>query len=245
MFTPISTDCGTLRLAMLIVFAGCPAAMAEAVREARPVPISQNQLPYHGYGSVTIVDDGTILVEMGGKETITYWDDQESVEQTPYDAVAYRIDTTGLALVQAGNEVYFDRKGKQIQMRGLRSNRVFRTMFPDSDARDPNAPPTAIAWFTGDLTVAFNDATSVLTLSAKDTEGTGRVFTFQGRVVTGAPVDSSQVDDDLVLVVVSAGSSECSVICAQGSGNISCTNTGCKCVCKSGMPSCICTNAIE
>lgn len=210
--------------------------------------VKNNQVPYAGFGSVMIVNDGTIIIEIGGKETVEYADDdEETLTVSPYDAIAFHMDITGLALVDAGGEVFLDRGGKQIAERGLSPKRVFRTLFPEASAIEQNSPRHALAWFTGDLRLAFDRNSKVLTVRAKDTEDTDRLFTLSAPVVQADGMTLNE-NDEIALIIqsestVADGSSNCSISCPRGSASINCSNSGCNCVCKSGSPSCKCTNA--
>lgn len=246
----------TVALLVSALYFGVPASVGNAGEERiqntpaaqnKLFPVRENALPYEGFGSVTIVDDGTLIIEIGGAATTLHDEDDVEFEGIgPYDAIAYQIDMSGLSLVEHRGQVFLDNNGVELRARGLRPREVFRTVFPAPDQIDANRAPTALVWFTGELQLSFDAQTAQLVLRIEDSEETGRVFTLAAPVVSDAKNRRRSEEGGIVLTPLeghAVGASSCSITCSKGSGSVNCSESGCKCVCKAGKPVCICTNA--
>ena len=72
-------------------------------------------VPYVGYGSVTVLNDGVVIVRLDGDPPPS--DDAEWRE--PIEAYSLAINPNGLSLVNMGGAYYLDRDGAQLRQRGL------------------------------------------------------------------------------------------------------------------------------
>ena len=60
-------------------------------------------LPYNGHGTVAVLDDGTLIITVGGEERIDPTNGDVTV--TGSEAIAYQLDTSTLRLVEHEGEV--------------------------------------------------------------------------------------------------------------------------------------------
>ena len=212
-------------------------------------------LPYDGYGSVAILDDGILLITLGGEIV--------AEDRDPTDSATYlgQLDTSGLTLVEHDGEVFLDKNGVHIAARGLSPEQMTRQGFQDAAALEPDTPRQALVEIRGDLDLSYNSVTGDLTVAGTGMEDPRRKLRFTVRVgdTPGGGGDgqdpvcaSSSSGDGLTpgetpiwLNQPSEMSSACSVSCKHGDCTITCNSTGCKTYCSSGQPVCICTNKIQ
>ena len=193
------------------------------------------ETPYTGYGQIVILDDATLIVIL--RETVTKDDGDESAPGEVLDRVGYDLDTTGLSLVEYGDQVFLDRNGMQLQRRGLTADQVSTVSF-DGAGRAPSTDGNDILDnFSGEINLRSDRLSGSLFISVLDDE-TKRLFTVTlgasravgtgsaSRGGGGTPVPTSQ----------------CSITeCRGGDGSITCVGKGCKCICLAGDPTCTCT----
>ena len=235
------------------------AARADERATAEAVPLRDTLLPYHGYGTLAILNDGTLVIDVGGELVYDAAADEFTVASM--ETIAYRIDTAGLSLVEHRGEVFLDRNGAQVADRGLTRERVSVTPFPAPNSADGESHRRSIMDFSGDLDLRFDPANHELALTITDTTDTGEsgmTFTLAAPVVSG-PLQkrdpgSREVGQDLpggeendaitLTAAAAAWSASCSVDCTNGSCSISCSKKGALCSCSStGYPQCRCIKA--
>lgn len=85
-------------------------ALQDAVSGFHP-----DYLPYAGFGSVSILSDGVLIVRLGGG--IPSGEESETLE--PLESYVLSLTTEGLSLVEAGGEWFLDRDGGALALRGL------------------------------------------------------------------------------------------------------------------------------
>lgn len=243
----------------VLVVLGCSVSRAQQKAQLRyiksadkAVPLSQYALPYQGLGAVVIVDDGTLLIEVGGQ-----LDEDVEASLVSDEAIAYQLDTSGLRVIERGGEVFLDQNGKQLSEQGLRERQV--TVIPFVNTANPN--PTALFEFTGQLDLNFDAATGLLSVTITDTESSGQAFHLSAPIQIAKPaatqgkvllVDSNAIaasdnpNDPIVLFSMGEMKSKCSIACNNGNGSIECTRRGCICICKTnGEPKCECVGKVS
>ncbi len=237
----------------LLLLAVCVAADRNPKREVKTLSprlkLTEYTLPYQGYGEVDILDDATIVVQLGGElvgnlET----DDDADIWIAPIEEFAFRMNPVGLSLVEHQGGVLLDRGGTQDRARrvavGLGNVVPFRVPAPN----DVPVTPIALASFSGPMSLGY-DAAGRLVLSITDAEEPARTFTFrptygsgEAMGADGAPVQKP--GDDTVILMGEGPpigwTAGCSANCSGGSCSISCTNQGASCYCKGSTPVCRC-----
>ncbi len=244
-----------LSLSIVFVAAACLAQQRTRVSDAKPslhvVPLVDHTLPYQGFGAVVIVDDGTLLIALGGE--VRREDDSTLTSPFPSgsEILQYQLNTSGLAIIESKGRVFLDRNGNQLRKRGLRERQVSVTSFADG----PNDAPNSLYDFTGDLKVAFDAKKQVISVAIADTESSRMTFNLSAPIVAGSQTDemadsrydngaiADSLEDESILLEPPLPDSQCNISCASGSGSVTCTNSGCKCICVVTRPECICTNA--
>lgn len=209
--------------------------------------LTHYQLPYDGFGSVAILDDGSLIVELGGEEIL----DSETGEwlgHRPLDVLFLNINVNrGMQLYRMGRFVFLGSSdGSALAQRGLDSARVSLTSFKRSTGPDETA--YALYTFTGRTLLQYDAATRRLHLVVDDTDHGG--LRFEAEETLGVPVrkfdaqettiPNSSDDGPALLLAPVVSSSVCSANCEGGSCSISCGSGGCRSYCDGRTPVCRC-----
>lgn len=240
----------------------------QASRPASPESPFNVEMPYEGPASVDLLDDGTLVLEIG-PTAIPWWPAIEEANangssegpRVPWGAAEgvensggvyfFPLDTTGLTLVEDGNELFLDKDGAQVRARGLRARRVIQTPVADGDVVDTASQRYALLSVVGEALLDFDAEQRVLYVDLLEAEGSAprRHVTFS---IHGAVWPESQkagVDEDtdglIRLATGDANAAEgasCNVDGTHGSCSISCPNSQPpRCWCSSGgIPNCKC-----
>lgn len=218
-----------------------PVPAESAIEEA-----SAPTLPYSGYGSVAILDDGMVLITLGGEFRIDPAKEDSAGRPefvvTPGCTIGYQMGTTGLALVQyKDDEVFLDKDGTELARRGLGPDQVVRTTFRHSNVAAQGANRFALVSLNGDLNANIDRADGELAVTVTDRE-TGRTLRFTGVITDGGSKALPDSDPRISLLeppVLEPSNRE--IACAQGSCTITCEQRGCAAYCDtSGEPVCRC-----
>ncbi|MBI4717692.1 MAG: hypothetical protein HY763_07810 [Planctomycetes bacterium] len=222
-----------------------PAGAQQADRSVAPLA-----LPYHGYGTVDVLDDGLIVVEIGGRVLFDP-DAEDGPVIEPSRTIAYRVDPHRARLVR--REAVLVVEGVVPPgVADLSDSSATITTFRDPAAAARPATRHALVTLSGDLSVALTDSDGSLSLSMVDQADHGWTLALSGRLVRGAnalhevseAADAGAADPGsgpgLFLYPAEAESSACSVECRKGAANINCNNKGCACWCSNGVPRCRC-----
>ena len=260
------------RSALVLLVAGITACLAQqstsnrgkTTRQIAEPRLENHRLPYEGYGRVTIIDDASMIVQFGG-EVIVLDVEPEAMEldaevepqtiETPYDKFVIEFDSTDVALVRTGNQEFLDRRGAEMDKRGMSVQSVFRTSFPrPSELSKSNSPPSLLAAYAGPMTATMDRDTGTLRIRVTDTEGSGRAFEattllgsspreFDRETDDGVAAGGSGIPAKLGGGACSGGASSCSITCPRGDNSINCYQSGCKCYCdSSSKPVCECVS---
>ena len=191
---------------------------------AELVPQLRTPLPYRGYGEVTILDDATLIVQMGG-EIIT--------ERS--ESLAFDLGAEGLAAIDCDGRLFLDRHRVAWATERLPFSAKINS-FPTlrEIADEPNR--YAFITLTGEMELTFDSRTMELSVVI-ETEDT--VFSHSIRIARRDANDREMLSSD------TSASSECSVRCASGYCSVTCTKKGCKAFCINGEPSCLCVMRVE
>lgn len=260
------------RSILVLLTAGITACLAQSAiirdksvrRFVEPI-LENHRLPYSGFGRVTLVDDASIIVRLGGEAKTSFeevdGEIEERIDLTPYDTFVIEFDSTDVSLVRAGNHVALDRSGVETAKRGLSSDSVFRTAFPSAtELKKSTTPPTIMAEFSGPMSAALDRASGMLRVRITDTESLGHSFEYSVALRGGDvefPITSDGVSAENGAIPArlagpyrprgggdSGGvESARSVQCNNGSGSVTCKSLGCYCVCTpQGEPRCECVS---
>lgn len=221
-------------------------------------PFVQTQLPYAGYGRITLLDEGSLLIRTGVRGDFGT-DTAGMSGPMPTEVALVMLDTRSLELVQVGEDSFLDQSGTELRRRELSADEVQRTSV--SGRRDVEATPTpeAVIELHGVVYLSFDPTGQYLRVAATEI-GTMRTFHTTIALPRADTISSRQEgreNADLVEVpgairslasdaseggVASTG---CSANCSQGSCSISCPGR-CRASCSSsGVPSCECVGMLE
>jgi len=212
---------------------------------------SDPTLPYSGYGRVAILDDGMVLITLGG-EFRTDPAREESgmnaeVGVSASTALAYQMDTSGMALAQyQDDEVFLDRNGTEIARRGFAPERVIRTSFGRAEGSETGPNRFVLLSLKGQLRATFDTVEKALTVAITDQES-GRKFSFTGVVAATREARPLLKTDPRVMLSPPSVSlpSHCEFSCAKGSGEYTCLDRGCAGYCDKGTPVGTCFTTVQ
>ncbi len=215
-------------------------------------PLRDYALPYHGYGEVAVLNDGMLVVDMGGKVA---FDGDGWMTVSPVKTIVYWLDSSEVKLVESDNMVFLDKGGAEMTRRGVSPLRATVTAFDRHQDIKAGAQRYSLADFAGDLEVSFDDKTRRLTVKITDSqeEEKAMTFTLAGRVTpraaalgggeAGALATAAGGDDEILLLDGEDPpwlSTTCSADCRLGSCEASCAGTAhCYCT-REGHPRCWC-----
>jgi hypothetical protein len=226
---------------------GARGQYVDAVRQT--LSLVENTLPYNGYGEIDIVDDGCLVIKVGGEVYI----DPETEEFTVHksDTLVFQLDTSDLTIVEDGESVFLDKEGVQLAERGLSWDDVAYTAFPEQIEKDRAQARYALETFIGDMDLAFNQAKGTLTVSIIDTHDRGGTFDLTAPILTrvgaGKRTVSSRPEkpgDPQITLNPPPEQSQCSATCSKGSCEITCQGMACTAYCRrNGFPVCECVSS--
>lgn len=221
--------------------------------------LENHQLPYAGFGSVSILDDGFLLIQLGGEDK-TDPETGEFMGITPQDVIGLQINAAqGWGLIQAGRELFLDRHNSaEMASRGLKGSQANRTSFRQGLVETDTV--FVLHTLVGPMTFNYDAAAGRIRLTLDDTEKSGLrlgmdedLGTAHGSVVAKSgsfqpaePTDLTAEGPALLRIVIDPSplalllSAECSVGCSGGSCSVICNTGGCRAVCEGSTPECKC-----
>jgi hypothetical protein len=213
------------------------------------LPLTENEVPYQGYGEVDILNDGTVVIQINGALYVNPVTDDMKVE--PEDALAYKIDPTDLRLVESDGFYFLDRGGEQIAERGLREHEVKTTAIDGVIKAKKAGTRVALVSLYGDLDLDFDARTGVLSVSIIDTRRGYEAFALEAPIKKYMPQTkdgrariSPDRESEPSIVLEDDYGVHCSATCSSGNCSITCDQSKLAiCYCKSdGTPVCKCVN---
>ncbi len=233
-------------LAALIPVASVQAEKQEGVMQKTPaasldVAVPENATrafdpvyaPYAGYGSVTVLNDGVILVRIDGDPPAS--DGAQGRE--PLESYALAMGTEGLSLVNAGSFWFLDHKGDALTQRGLSTAEVSQIpLGGKSEAEPDGCQRQAVLTIKGDLLFDWVPETS---------SGYIHVATEDGSREFEAEFAAHDQSGTLSIGGIFRSRGWCEVDCPQGHCEIWCSFFGiirqARCYCDGlGQPVCEC-----
>lgn len=214
-------------------------------------PLSEYSLPYFGHGSVDIIDDGMLLIQLDGNEVaLTHNNDAEQLLMGAVDAVIFKMNTAGLTIIEKNNEVFLDRNQRNLRERNLNINQVTQINFPKKEKLIEQKTRQALVSLTGTLEFDYDEFTGILYLDINDSRS-GKSFSLEAPVVSfdqaGSNTNRSLEKNNnysITLNTVDIADSTCSATCDKGSCSISCSGV-CLAGCRSnGNPYCTCKGGV-
>jgi hypothetical protein len=210
--------------------------------------LQENEVPYDGYGEVSILDDATLVIKVNGAIYINEVTGSFLVEDK--DVLVYTIDPTELRLAESRGFFFLDRGGVQVAERGFRPGSLSFTSFTDRADKREEEPRYELEGFVGDLTLDFDAEHGVLSVSIIDSRTLGKAFQLsaplrrytQTAKARMEPIDRDTPDGGQIILEDPPSQSNCSVTCTHGSCSIACPpKMGCIAYCKTGgIPVCEC-----
>jgi len=196
-------------------------------------------LPYEGLGTVDLLDDGTLAIELGG----TRWVDDEPVQEGTSDMFLFDLNSTGVSLIQHNGEYFIDVDGGELAARSLDARRVVRTVLPERKNVDISSQRYAVYSETGTLRVNVT-ADAVMTVTVEDEDTGGRLFSFLGILILDSVAAPQFASGGYPGTAQPAGpqpGSNCHATCPGGrSCDINCGTEGCQAWCRGKEPKCMC-----
>lgn len=194
-------------------------------------------LPYEGLGTVDLIDDGTLAIELGGLR----WIDDEPVIVEPQQFFLLELGGTGISLVHHNGESFVDANGGELARRGLDVRNVVRTTLPERTSINSSSTRFSVLSVTGALSVTL-DENAAVSISVDDVETGIQLFSFYGLLVTdttGAAVASG--DYPTAQPAGPRPGSDCHATCPGGAScDIYCGPQGCAAWCSGKKPKCMC-----
>ncbi len=218
----------------------------------KPSPFTIITMPYAGYGSITLLDEGTLIVRAG------LGDDADRAvtggfKPPALEVRALTLDLSGLSLIQLDRDFFLDKDGTELRRRGVSA--IDAIFTPVAGVRDVATTPTpeAVDEFVGvmylsldasgrylhisvsDFAHDFRTFKTVLELGSSDSKKS-RVPKNDGATTWNPTAIPASFEDAHDGGVAATG---CSATCTQGSCDITCP-AGCRAYCDHGIPHCEC-----
>ena len=218
----------------------------DAVRHT--LSLAEYTLPYNGYGELDILDDGCLVIKVGGEWYINPETDESTIQES--DTLIFQLDTSDLTIVENGESVFLDKKGVQLAKRGLSWDDVTVTAFPEWVEKDRAQARYALETFIGDMALSFDEAEGTLTVSIIDTHDRGGTFNLTAPILRHIRAGKRTIlsrpekpGDPGIVLAPPPEASSCSATCTRGSCSITCENHTCTAYCrKYGLPVCSCSS---
>jgi len=223
------------------------------------ITLKNHELPYFGFGSISILDDGFLLIRVGGEEIV----DPESGNwegETPSDLIGLQVNTgAGWGLVQSGRELFLDRNDEvETIRRGLKGDQANHTTFRQKLAETDTV--FALHHMTGLLSLSFDATAGTVCIVMDDSNHSGlrlsvdeAIGTAYGTAVAGNGSFqfnelAKMPDEGIALlqvvtdpsVLAANQSAYCTVTCSAGECSVTCTTGGCRAACRGSNPECTC-----
>jgi len=194
-------------------------------------------LPYDGLGTVDLLDDSTLAIELGGLQ----WVDDEPLRVPPNEFFAFTLNDSGVSLVQHEGKTFIDVNGEALIERGLAPERVVRTTLPPRAAVDLAGKRYAVYSETGRLHIDLRED-GMVSYSVEDEQTGEPLFSFRALLVTNQ-TDATQIASGgpVAQPVYPKPGSNCHATCPGGrSCDINCGTEGCAAWCRGKKPKCMC-----
>jgi len=218
-------------------------------------PFTNIALPFSGYGEITLLDEGTLIIRAGVDGDHP---PESGFGPAPLDIVFLQLDATSLSLVEHRGEFFLDENGKQIRKRDLsRRDAIVTPILAEQSAR-ATSTPRAVAEFAGALYLSVDRKGSLLRVAITDASDDLEAFraTIRLRSEDQGETDGRSAESAGEMEYVSlmdlggvASGHQVSVTCSAECTNGSCTMTcegKCKAYCtKKGIPVCECQGTAE
>ena len=130
-------------------------------------------IDYEGPGHLVILNNGWVLIEKGREGG--YIDKEDEWHWTvTSELLNLKFDRTDLTLVDHHGELFLDRAGAQMEVRGLSWRQVDATRFEEVEQPPEGCGMFSVVSLTGDLTLEYDGASGAvrLTICGEETEDT-------------------------------------------------------------------------
>ena len=221
-------------------------AKSLAAANANIFPPPDMRFPYVGEGSVSVLDDGTLVLEVLGGEVLEVASGEQAA--VPPATMAFHLEKEGLKIIDDKGRVFLDRHGVEARLRGVSPDERNVTLFPSevSTTGEDVGPPRTLLFLSGSMSLAFDEGSNRLSVEITDAESR-RSLNLTARVGLAEPPEYGTPGPDPNEIVLQpvVSTSGCSACC--GSTGQFCCSINCPLYCSAGCsgdtPFCSCRSS--
>lgn len=202
------------------------------VGAANPGLLEFYSLPYSGFGTVWLLENGMLIIDVGGEAVVD--EEGETKIASSVETIGFQIDTAGVSLVSHRGDYLLDRQGRHVRQRGWEGKQLTVTQLDAGVDEDRDLH--SLMEISGKLDVAFDRETKTLLVEVADVLR-GHRFSVQALVNFSAsqgdvaPVGRTLDDGFVQLVPAVAWTASCDTTCTGGNCDITCVKKMAQCWC--------------
>ena len=245
MSKPVSTDgravCICVLLLSVVLLPGAVVRgdeLGDAAIPGRPAIVpdaphlfGDTQLPYEGHGTVAVVNDGVVMVTIGGRPLSKDEREEHGAWYTAEENFALRVDPAQATVAKANGEWSLCNKTQATQGETID--------FDEAFVPDEGESRYAVLQVEGTMRIAMDASTGIYTLQVTNEDVSETFLSTFGVSQAGFPSWSQSAAE-------ATQSSSCQADCDKGDCEITCEYPkAAYCLCIDSYPSCACIDRIK